>query len=40
MGEHAELIGEGIFCCECGELIDVFPIGFPRQCEGCEKADE
>lgn len=37
MGDFAEAVGEGIFCCECGVLVDGAETGFPRQCKDCQE---
>lgn len=37
MGDFTEAVIEGIFCCECGELVDGTETGFPRPCEECKE---
>lgn len=39
MGDCADDILDGLYCGECGELIDGDAWGFPRLCEGCEEWD-
>lgn len=35
MGEHAEMVLEGIFCETCGDFLDADPAGHPEQCDDC-----
>jgi predicted Zn-ribbon and HTH transcriptional regulator len=37
MGEHAEMILEGIFCEVCGFFIDDHNEGIPRKCDDCKE---
>lgn len=40
MTEQADDILDGLYCAECGELIDGDDWGFPRLCEWCEDWDD
>ena len=35
MGEIAEAMIDGLFCEQCGELIDGESVGYPRSCDQC-----
>jgi hypothetical protein len=37
VGEIAEAVLFGIYCSECGVVVDGEAVGFPRQCEECEE---
>lgn len=39
MGEITESILTGTHCSVCGVPIEVFPMGFPRQCLDCEESE-
>lgn len=36
MSEVTELILDGILCEQCGQLVDIEPVGYPRRCEDCD----
>ena len=40
MGDMAEAILEGLFCEECGCLIDGEEPGYPRSCDDCKEEED
>lgn len=36
MGEIAEAMVNGLFCEQCGALVDGKEVGYPRLCADCE----